>query len=89
MLQAFFFLCASVDASFHDHGIGVSVVYTGGEWSGELATGIVSILDQNEDILESSKASFALIQSSKDFFINGAEWEGILGLAYPSLAKVG
>ena len=65
----------------------MSVSYTGGEWSGRLATDIVSMIDA-QDTRQSTYAYIALIQSSKNFFIRGTEWEGIMGLAYPSLAKV-
>ena len=34
------------------------------------------------------EVEFALITSSSKFFIPGAPWVGILGLAYESLAKV-
>ena len=30
----------------------------------------------------------ALIKSSENFFINGSNWEGILGLGYTHLSKV-
>ena len=66
----------------------MSVSYTGGKWSGELATDIVSIVESNQSRVVSTEAYIALIQTSEDFFIRGAEWEGILGLAYPALAKV-
>ncbi len=61
----------------------VTVSYSGGEWSGTLARELVSIGGS-----PSVDAKFALIQSSSTFFIPGAEWVGILGLAYDSLAKV-
>ena len=67
----------------------VSVSYTGGEWSGVLAKDMVSIATaQHDSAPHSTKAFIALIKSSNHFFIHGATWEGILGLAYPSLAKV-
>ncbi len=61
----------------------MTVTYSGGEWSGTLARDLVSIGGSPSVELE-----FALIQSSTKFFIPGAEWVGILGLAYDSLAKV-
>lgn len=61
----------------------VTVSYSGGEWSGTLASEMVSI--GGSPLVE---AKFALIESASTFFIPGAEWVGILGLAYDSLAKV-
>ncbi len=61
----------------------VTVSYSGGEWSGTLAREQVSIGGSPP-----VEAEFALIQSASTFFIPGAEWVGILGLAYDSLAKV-
>ena len=34
------------------------------------------------------RVSVAAIMSSENFFINGSNWEGILGLGYSRLAKV-
>jgi len=44
------------------------VSYTGGKWSGELATDIVSIVDSNQSRVVSTEAYIALIQTSEDFF---------------------
>ncbi len=61
----------------------MTVTYSGGKWSGTLVRDVVSIGGAPNVEVE-----FALIQSSSMFFIPGAEWVGILGLAYDSLAKV-
>ena len=61
----------------------VSVTYSGGKWSGTLAKDLVSIGSSPPVEVE-----FALITSASNFFIAGAQWSGILGLAYESLAKV-
>ena len=78
----------SVDASFHYLDARVSVSYTGGRWSGRLATSIISAFASNGSRLEPIEASIALIESSEEFFIKGAKWQGIMGLAYAKLAKV-
>ena len=81
-------LFSSVDASFRYLDSRVSVSYTGGRWSGRLATSIISAVGSNGSRLEPTGANIALIESSEDFFIKGAKWEGIMGLAYANLAKV-
>lgn len=63
------------------------MTYTGGWWSGTLATDVVSLLG-SVDEMQPTQAYLALIESSREFFIRGAQWEGILGLAYSSLARV-
>ncbi|CAI8027698.1 Beta-secretase 1, partial [Geodia barretti] len=60
----------------------VGVTYSSGEWSGYLVKGKVGLGD-----LSMVEGVFALITSSDKFFIERADWAGILGLAYRSLAK--
>ena len=59
------------------------MTYSSGEWSGYLVKDKVGFEDYSMEI-----CAFSLITSSTDFFIEGAEWVGILGMAYKSLAKV-
>ena len=73
----------SGDTSLVNMNKPVSVTYTGGKWSGTLARDLVSIGGSPPVEVE-----FALINSASNFFIAGAQWSGILGLAYDSLAKV-
>ena len=77
----------SVDSTFRDLARDVSVSYTSGEWSGTIASDMISLVG-SQGATQPVEAYLALIKSSQDFFIRGAEWEGILGLAYPALAKV-
>ena len=65
----------------------MSIRYSVGEWSGVLARDKISIID-SKNITEPVVTEFALIKTSENFFISGAQWEGILGMAYSSLAKV-
>ncbi len=65
----------------------MSVAYSGGKWSGRLATHLIAIHDEM-NLVQPVQAYLALIESSTNFFIKNAEWEGIMGLAYSSLAKV-
>lgn len=73
-----------MDESFRNLGTGVWVSYTEGEWSGTLASAVISIAGSEQ----ATEAHVALIKSSENFFIRGAQWEGIMGMAYSALAKV-
>lgn len=68
---------------FVNVGKSVKVTYSLGEWSGYLVRDKVGFGDHSMET-----CAFSLITSSTDFFIEGAEWVGILGMAYKSLAKV-
>lgn len=61
------------------------VPYTQGRWEGELGTDEVSIPHGPNASL---RANIAAITQSDRFFINGSNWEGILGLAYAEIARV-
>ncbi|XP_033126047.1 beta-secretase 1-like isoform X2 [Anneissia japonica] len=64
----------------------VYVPYTQGEWHGRLGTDMVTIpSDPNSTV----RAHIVGIYSSEKFFINGSEWQGILGMAYSSIARPG
>lgn len=61
------------------------VPYTQGKWEGELGTDLVTIPHgPNVTVV----ANIAAITDSDKFFINGSNWEGILGLAYAEIARV-
>eukprot|EP00794_Sanderia_malayensis_P011178 gene11178-12352_t len=62
----------------------VAVPYTQGNWEGELLTDYVKFIDGPN---ATRKVNVAAIMSSENFFINGSNWEGILGLGYSRLAK--
>lgn len=59
--------------------------YTQGKWEGELGTDLVSIPHGPNVTV---RANIAAITESDKFFINGSNWEGILGLAYAEIARV-
>ncbi|KAF0987585.1 hypothetical protein HZS_7727 [Henneguya salminicola] len=73
----------------------VEVPYTQGHWKGLLGSDIFKIprghiLDDNSsqersDI--STRVKVALIHEFTNFFINGSEWNGILGLGYSRLSR--
>lgn len=61
------------------------VPYTQGRWEGELGSDLVSVPHGPNTTL---RANIAAITQSDRFFINGSNWEGILGLAYADIARV-
>ena len=63
----------------------VAVPYTQGNWQGELGTDFIQFIDA---LNVTVNVNVALIKSSENFFINGSNWEGILGLGYTHLSKV-
>ncbi|CAI8027696.1 Beta-secretase [Geodia barretti] len=77
-----FFDIHSTGDEFINVSKSVGVTYSSGEWSGYLVKGKVGLGD-----LSMVEGVFALITSSDKFFIERADWAGILGLAYRSLAK--
>ncbi|XP_064840559.1 beta-secretase 1-like [Oncorhynchus masou masou] len=82
------FLCRyyhrSLSNSYRDLGRSVYVPYTQGRWEGELGTDLVSVPHGPNASL---RANIAAITQSDRFFINGSNWEGILGLAYAEIAR--
>lgn len=74
----------SLSSTYRDLRKSVYVPYTQGKWEGELGTDIVSI-PHGPNV--SVRANIAAITESDKFFINGSNWEGILGLAYAEIAR--
>ncbi|KAJ8383680.1 hypothetical protein AAFF_G00216510 [Aldrovandia affinis] len=74
----------SLSSSYRDLGQRVYVPYTQGRWEGELGTDLVSM---PHGANASLRANVATITYSDRFFINGSNWEGILGLAYAQIAR--
>lgn len=72
-------------STYQSVGRSVAVRYTQGNWEGELGIDRVSIPNgPNGTII----INIAAILSSEGFFLPGVNWQGILGLAYPMLARV-
>lgn len=71
--------------TFIDMNRAVAVPYTQGNWEGELGSDLIRFIDAPNATV---RVNIATIQSSENFFINGSNWEGILGLGYAHLAKV-
>lgn len=75
----------SSSSTFQSVGQTVAVRYTQGNWEGELGIDRVSIPNgPNGTVI----INIAAILSSDGFFLPGVNWQGILGLAYPMLARV-
>ncbi|KAM8927277.1 beta-secretase 1 [Pelodytes ibericus] len=70
--------------TYRDVRRGVYVPYTQGKWEGELGTDLVTI-PHGPNVTVT--ANIAAITDSDKFFINGSNWEGILGLAYSEIAR--
>nr|XP_028564109.1 beta-secretase 1 isoform X2 [Podarcis muralis] len=73
-----------LSGTYRDLRKGVYVPYTQGKWEGELGTDLVTIPHGPNVTV---RANIAAITESDKFFINGSNWEGILGLAYAEIAR--
>lgn len=70
--------------TYQDVGTEVYVPYTQGNWRGILATDRVALSSMPNS---SVRAHIAFILQSSDFFINGSNWQGILGMGYAAIAQ--
>ncbi|XP_037534059.1 beta-secretase 2 [Nematolebias whitei] len=73
-----------LSSTYQSTGQSVAVRYTQGNWEGELGIDQVSIPKGPNG---SITINIAAILSSDGFFLPGINWQGILGLAYPLLAR--
>lgn len=74
----------ALSSTYQSVGRTVAVRYTQGNWEGELGNDYVSIpRGPNGTIV----INIAAILSSDGFFLPNVNWQGILGLAYPMLAR--
>ncbi|XP_061682555.1 beta-secretase 2 [Syngnathoides biaculeatus] len=74
----------ALSSSFRSEGQTVAVRYTQGNWMGELGVDLISIPNGPNGTIS---VNIAAILSSEGFFLPGINWQGILGLAYPMLAR--
>lgn len=72
-------------STYTSTGRTVAVRYTQGNWEGELGIDLVSIPNGPNGTFSINIAAILL---SEGFFLPGVNWQGILGLAYPMLARV-
>ncbi|KAM8903158.1 beta-secretase 2 isoform 2-T2 [Spinachia spinachia] len=75
---------AALSSTYQSSGRTVAVRYTQGNWEGDLGTDRVSIANGPNGTIT---INIAAILSSEGFFLPGVNWQGILGLAYPMLAR--
>ncbi|TNN01626.1 beta-secretase 2 isoform X1 [Takifugu rubripes] len=78
------FFNTALSSSYQYTGQGVAVRYTQGNWNGELGMDLVSIPEGPNGTFP---INIAAILSSEGFFLPDINWQGILGLAYPLLAR--
>ncbi|XP_067935458.1 beta-secretase-like [Watersipora subatra] len=76
------FFNTSTSSTFNSNNESISVNYTQGHWKGILGNDVVSLSGNSFPI----KSDIEMIQESEGFFMNGTIWQGILGLAYKSIA---
>lgn len=74
----------ALSSTYQSAGRAVAVKYTQGEWDGELGTDHITIPQGPSGIIT---INIAAILVSEGFFLPGINWQGILGLAYPFLAR--
>ncbi|TSP46812.1 Beta-secretase 2 [Bagarius yarrelli] len=73
-----------LSSTYRTNGMSVSVRYTQGDWQGELGSDRITIPHGPNGTIV---INIAAILTSDDFFLPGIKWQGILGLAYSSLAR--
>lgn len=73
-----------LSSTYESRGTTVEVPYTQGKWKGILGSDIVTLTDAGNITV---RADLACITESSNFFINGSNWQGILGLAYADIAR--
>ena len=76
------FFCRST--TYKEIGTSIYVPYTQGNWRGILGTDLVT----TQSISVTSRSNIAFITESSNFFINGSNWQGILGLGYAKISRV-
>ncbi|XP_023597911.1 beta-secretase 2 [Trichechus manatus latirostris] len=75
---------AERSSTYRYKGFDVTVKYTQGSWTGFMGEDVVTI---PKGFNSSFVVNVATIFESENFFLPGIKWNGILGLAYATLAK--
>ncbi|XP_066512344.1 beta-secretase 2-like [Hoplias malabaricus] len=78
------FFNTALSSTYRTGGRPVLVRYIQGNWEGQLGSDLISI---PQGLNSSITVNIAAILASDGFFLPGINWQGILGLAYPSLAR--
>lgn len=73
-----------LSSTYESQDITVEVPYTQGKWKGILGSDMVTLNGASNITV---RANLACITESSNFFINGSNWQGILGLAYADIAR--
>ncbi|KAB0358575.1 hypothetical protein FD754_002731 [Muntiacus muntjak] len=73
-----------LSSTYRPKGFDVTVKYTQGSWTGFVGEDVVTI---PKGFNSSFLVNIATIFESENFFLPGIRWNGILGLAYATLAK--
>ncbi|KAK3581004.1 hypothetical protein CHS0354_013898 [Potamilus streckersoni] len=71
-------------SSYKEIGTSVYVPYTQGKWEGTLGSDIITVSSLPNI---SFTANVAGITTAENFFINGSNWQGILGFGYAEIAR--
>lgn len=77
------FFDTSSSSTFSSEGEFITSPYTQGEWIGYFGKEMVSLPP-----LAAIETTMGFITQSENFFVMGANWQGIMGLAYAELARV-
>ncbi|XP_053312767.1 beta-secretase 2 [Spea bombifrons] len=75
---------SSRSSSYQSLDVDVSVRYTQGSWSGILGRDVIAM---PQGVNGTYRVNIASIRESENFFMPAINWQGILGLAYKTLAK--
>ncbi|XP_074069949.1 beta-secretase 2 [Macrotis lagotis] len=71
-------------STYHSKNLNINVKYTQGSWTGLVGEDVVTI---PKGFNSTFLVNIAIIFESEDFFLPETKWNGILGLAYATLAK--
>nr|XP_033798904.1 beta-secretase 2 [Geotrypetes seraphini] len=71
-------------STYYSLDIDVSVRYAQGSWEGVLGMDVITV---HKGLVDNITINIATILESEDFFVQGTNWQGILGLAYNTLSK--
>ncbi|KAG8222562.1 hypothetical protein J437_LFUL016763 [Ladona fulva] len=76
---------SDLSETYKTKDIDIWVPYTQGCWEGTLGSDLVYIPSLLN--LVPVRCDVASITSAKNFYMNGSNWQGILGLGYPSISR--
>ncbi|XP_012551396.1 beta-secretase 1 [Bombyx mori] len=71
---------ANNSSSIYDSGKKVQATYFEGKWIGRLVSDYIQL--PSMPLVPEVRTDMALIMESHNFFMNGSQWQGLLGLAY-------